>query len=521
MARAEEKLADSLKALESLQSKDVIAIRSRDLTRTHRERLLKAGFLEEVIKGWYIASAPGQAADESTAWHASFRGFCAQYLSERFGEKWSLSPEQSLKLQAGDSAVPTQLLVRAPKAGNGKTNLPHGTSIFETRAMFAQGSALVVTDGLRLFAVEEALILVPERFFERHATDVRTLLATMQDASALLGRLLEGGHARAAGRLAGAFRSIGKSRIADEILSMMKAASHDVRETDPFEDSVPVPNVGRATSPHVLRIRLKWEAMREGAISHFPAAKPVTNDAESHLSAMDELYVTDAWHSLSIEGYRVSPELIDKVRSGDWNPDGDREDRAAKDALAARGYWEAFQVVRESVRAVLEGEDPGEIVRRDLAGWYRALFAPSLAAGIVTAAQLAGYRSSPVYIRGSRHVPMSVEAVRECMPTFFDLLREETDPAARVVLGHFVLVFIHPFSDGNGRTARFLMNVMLAAAGHPWTVISVDDRQEYMAALEAASVREDIAPFARFLAESLSARSRARVQRGLQSGSFT
>tara|TARA_R110002110_G_scaffold408387_1_gene629956 strand:- start:4031 stop:4201 length:171 start_codon:yes stop_codon:yes gene_type:complete len=47
------------------------------------------------------------------------------------------------------------------------------------------------------------------------------------------------------------------------------------------------------------------------------------------------------------------------------------------------------------------------------------------------------------------------------------------------------------------------MNVMLAAAGQPWTVIKVENRAAYMVALEAASVREDIVPFAKFLADTL------------------
>jgi len=60
------------------------------------------------------------------------------------------------------------------------------------------------------------------------------------------------------------------------------------------------------------------------------------------------------------------------------------------------------------------------------------------------------------------HVPPNREAVREAMPAFSDLLREETDPAVRVVLGHFVFVTVHPYMDGNGRVGRFLMNVMMA-----------------------------------------------------------
>ena len=505
MPSAAEKLASSLEELETLQSGGSIAIRSKDMSRTHRERLLKAGFLKEVMKGWYIPSRPDENAGESTAWYTSFWGFCAQYLSDRFGTDWSLSPEQSLIIHAGNTTVPAQLLVRAVKGGNSKTDLPHNTSLFETRATIASDEALEIVDNLRLFSVEDALILVPEVFFQNHPTEARTVLAMMPDASRLLGKLLDGGHTRAAGRLAGAFRSIGSEKVADEILAAMKAASHDVREINPFEQSILVPNAGRITSPHVHRIRLKWESMRDDVIDLFPKAQPITNDIDAYLKQIDEIYVTDAYHSLSIEGYRVSPELIDKVRSGTWNPETDEQDRAVKDALAARGYWEAFQRVKESIRAVLEGADAGEVVERDLSDWYRNLFAPSVTAGILKASQLAGYRSSPVYIRQSQHVPMSPEAVRDCMPVFFDLLKAEDDPTVRIVLGHFIFVFIHPFLDGNGRIARFLMNVMMAAAGQPWTVIKLEQRAAYMAALETASVREDIRPFAAFLAETRAA----------------
>jgi len=505
MPSAAEKLASSLEELETLQSGGSIALRSKDMSRTHRERLLKAGFLKEVMKGWYIPSRPDENAGESTAWYTSFWGFCAQYLSDRFGDDWSLSPEQSLIIHAGNTTVPAQLLVRAVKGGNSKTDLPHNTSLFETRATIASDEALEIVDNLRLFSVEDALILVPEVFFQNHPTEARTVLAMMPDASRLLGKLLDGGHTRAAGRLAGAFRSIGSEKVADEILAAMKAASHDVREINPFEQSILVPNAGRITSPHVHRIRLKWESMRDDVIDLFPKAQPITNDIDAYLKQIDEIYVTDAYHSLSIEGYRVSPELIDKVRSGTWNPETDEQDRALKDALAARGYWEAFQRVKESIRAVLEGADAGEVVERDLSDWYRNLFAPSVTAGILKASQLAGYRSSPVYIRQSQHVPMSPEAVRDCMPVFFDLLKAEDDPTVRIVLGHFIFVFIHPFLDGNGRIARFLMNVMMAAAGQPWTVIKLEQRAAYMAALETASVKEDIRPFAAFLAETRAA----------------
>ena len=219
---------------------------------------------------------------------------------------------------------------------------------------------------------------------------------------------------------------------------------------------------------------------------------------------MDDLYVTDAYHSLSIEGYRVSPELIEKVRSGRWNPVEDEEDRKQVNALAARGYWQAFQSVKLSLRSILEGNNPGNIAEKDHREWYRELFSPSVAAGILKVSDLAGYRNIPVYIKGSIHTPPGVMAVRDLMPTLFELLINEMEPSVRAVLGHFVFVYIHPYMDGNGRIARFLMNAMFASGGYPWTVIRVEDRKEYMESLEKASVDQDISAFTEFIMKTIS-----------------
>lgn len=61
--------------------------------------------------------------------------------------------------------------------------------------------------------------------------------------------------------------------------------------------------------------------------------------------------------------------------------------------------------------------------------------------------------------------------------------------------------YIHPYPDGNGRMARFLMNVMLASGGYPWTVIRVRDRDTYLKGLDRASIDMDIRPFCAFVVE--------------------
>ena len=177
-------------------------------------------------------------------------------------------------------------------------------------------------------------------------------------------------------------------------------------------------------------------------------------------------------------------------------------------ALAARGYWLAFNGVREAVAAVIKGADAAALARDSHRDWYRQLFAPSVEAG-----------ADPSRRTRRLQTPCSVlERLAPCAhalgsgprshgPYCSSLLSAEDDPAVRTVLGHFLFGFIHPYPDGNGRLARLLMNTMLASGGYPWTVIHVAGREQYMRALESASVDQRIEPFAEFIA--------AQVQRSL------
>ena len=212
--------------------------------------------------------------------------------------------------------------------------------------------------------------------------------------------------------------------------------------------------------------------------------------------------MADAYHSLSIEGYHVTADLIEKVRNGAWDPEG--VDRQQRDAMAAKGYFEAYKLVKDFIPRTLrqQAKQAGlRGLREALSAWYLALFSPSVQAGLLEPSDLAGWRNNQVFIRGALQVPPARQAVRECMPVLFELIENEPHPAVRAILGHFLFVFIHPYMDGNGRLARFLMNAMLVTGGYVWTIIPVQQRQRYMQALERASSYGEIEPFTDFIAQ--------------------
>lgn len=516
MATAHEKLASSLQALKTLQDGGRRAIASKALSRTHRERLVHAGFLEEVIKGWYLPTRPGEQVGSTAAWFAGMRDFVVGYCTERFQDAWHLSPEQSLLLLSGERSLPRQLQIWTPEGNNQVVELLHGCSLFLYRARAALPSeASDEEKSLRLVHLPDALVAVGPSFFTQNPMAARIALGMVDDPTALLERLLEGSHSTIAGRLAGAFRALGNDAVADTLVDTMRSAGHTVQLTSPFDQpQEPLPG-GRPESPYVQRLRLTWAQLRQPVLDDFkgvqPRHLPSPAIAKQVVQEAKLRYVADAYHSLSIEGYRVSSELIELVRSGNWDPEG--ADRQQRDAMAAKGYHEAHKRVMEFIERALQQPEGALKLQTEMSRWYVALFSPSVQAGLLKPGDLAGWRNDQVFIKGARHVPLSKEAVRDCMPVLFEMMEAEPDAAVRAVLGHFVFVYIHPYMDGNGRLARFLMNAMLASAGHVWTIVPVQLRNEYMKALDKASSEGDIRPFAGLVARLVQEQAAAPLPR--------
>jgi Fic family protein len=108
------------------------------------------------------------------------------------------------------------------------------------------------------------------------------------------------------------------------------------------------------------------------------------------------------------------------------------------------------------------------------------------------------YRRLPVRIAGAAHEPPPAWDVPARMTDWSDWLAEQehgTEPVELAAIAHHRLVSIHPFLDGNGRTARLVMNLVLLRAGYPPAIIARANRAQYYRALAQADRGND-APIA-------------------------
>jgi Fic family protein len=117
------------------------------------------------------------------------------------------------------------------------------------------------------------------------------------------------------------------------------------------------------------------------------------------------------------------------------------------------------------------------------------------------------YRDVIVEISGSAYHPPAPHDVPAEMDAFCLWLAEAgdaktVDPVAMAAAAHAWFVRVHPFADGNGRTARIIMNLILMRYGYPISVITKDERQRYYDALEESQA-SDLTPFIVLVAESV------------------
>lgn len=195
------------------------------------------------------------------------------------------------------------------------------------------------------------------------------------------------------------------------------------------------------------------------------------------------------YHSNAIEGNTLTLRETQLVIEG-ITPGGDRP---LREIYEARNHDRALRLIErwaaEGAGLPLTEAEILEIHARVLAD--------------IDANAAGRFRTERVLIAGTGFVPPASHKFDVLIPAMIGLANQpDVHPVLQAAELHYNLVAIHPFSDGNGRTARLMMNLRLLRAGYPSAVIRVTERSAYLAALDEAN-QGRIEPFARFVAGSM------------------
>jgi Fic family protein len=207
----------------------------------------------------------------------------------------------------------------------------------------------------------------------------------------------------------------------------------------------------------------------------------------------EAIRVEVTYHSNAMEGntltLRETQLVIEGLAPGN--------SKSMREIYEARNHDRAVRMIEEWAKKPVVA-----ISEQELLNVHRVVLAD------IDEREAGNYRSGRVLIAGSRFVPPGPQKFDELMPR---ALEEEGGLHAAIAAAqlHYNLVGVHPFADGNGRTARLMMNYHLLRRGYPWTIIDVAERPAYMAALEEANAGR-CGPFAAFVVRSV-ARSVERV----------
>ncbi len=201
-------------------------------------------------------------------------------------------------------------------------------------------------------------------------------------------------------------------------------------------------------------------------------------------NTLDALRLELTYHSNAIEGNTLSLRETQMVIEGLTPPGG----RPMRELYEARNHARAIGRIE---RWVTERPSTEAITDRDLLDLHGDVLAD------IDARWAGRFRTDRVLIAGTRFVPPGAHRFDELIPALLGLANASAiHPVLRAAELHYNFAAIHPFTDGNGRTARLLMNYLLLRAGYPLAIIEVGERVAYLQSLDEANAGR-CEPFAR------------------------
>lgn len=207
-------------------------------------------------------------------------------------------------------------------------------------------------------------------------------------------------------------------------------------------------------------------------------------------NSVEALRVELTYNSNAIEGCTLSLRETRLVLEGFAPPGG----KPLREIYEARNHDRALRMLE---RWVEERPESSTLSAQDLLDVHAQVLAD------IDPFSAGRFRNARALIRGTRFIPPGGHKFDKLIPAMLELANE---PGAHAALQaaelHYNLVAIHPFNDGNGRSARLLMNYHLLKHGYPHAIIDVAERAEYLAALEEANAGR-CARFAAFVLHAI------------------
>jgi len=237
----------------------------------------------------------------------------------------------------------------------------------------------------------------------------------------------------------------------------------------------------KQNQPLFERIDKKLEMLN----SHRPLSPIVVSKLK------EQFAVEMTYNSNAIEGNRLTLKETYLVIGEGMTVKG----KSLKDHLEAKNHFEAIQFLYE----LIEHEKRHTISERLIRSLQQLIVKesdPSIAGS---------YRTGTVMISGSKHRPPDPTDVPILMGELIKWIRsksKEVHPVELAATFHHQIVHIHPFFDGNGRTARLAMNVLLMQNGYPLVIILKNDRKKYYDVLEKADKGRP-EPLIKFVAQAV------------------
>lgn len=220
--------------------------------------------------------------------------------------------------------------------------------------------------------------------------------------------------------------------------------------------------------------------------------RPLPKEVEQSLE--DWLRVELTYSSNAIEGNTLTrletAEILEKGIAAIVSA------KSLKDQLEAINHSNALDLVTSLTK---QRKTHQHVTQSDILAIHKLILT-----GIMD--QWAGiYRQSEVFVRGANVSFPLPQSVPYAMDEFIEWLEtaQGTHPVLVAAEAHFKLVSIHPFVDGNGRTARLLMNLILAINGYPMAVIRNEDRTAYLEAVNKGQTQKDLTTYYELVAKAV------------------